>query len=222
MPKPITDVKGRSELIAELFNDTYAKMAITRTAAEMPEDSIPIDVPEMGELLVQLAILTNLDAGELEEFKSDIAKMKISEQAAFVKEVITQETIRAARRDEKTVEEVIEEVEKQARHRLAGERGEDIVVPDIVEPTKVETVFLDTEDLLGTDEGELEPSEDIFEIYLDSSSETMSEYEIDELHKELENKGIPPHEIDTIVEQARELPRELVEELVRSLEGDTK
>ena len=222
MPKPITDVKGRSELILELFNDTYAKMAITRTAAEMPDESILIDVPEMGELLVQLAILTNLDAGELEEFKSDIAKMKISEQAAFVKEVITQEAIRAARRDEKTVEEVIEEVEKQARQLLAGESGEEIIIPDIVEPTKVETVFLDTENLSGTDEGELEPSEDIFEIHLDSSSETMSEYEIEDLQKDLENKGIPPHEIDVIIEQAKELPRELIEELVKSLEGDMK
>ncbi|MHA2303726.1 MAG: hypothetical protein ACXACD_22550, partial [Candidatus Thorarchaeota archaeon] len=96
IPKPIGDVKSRQQLTAELFNDTYEEMKITRTAAEMPEDAIPIEVPEMGELLTQLAILTNLSAEELDEFQADIVKMKMSEQAAFVKEVIMQEAIRAA------------------------------------------------------------------------------------------------------------------------------
>lgn len=222
IPKPISDVKGRSEIIAELFNDTYAKTTITRTAAQMPEDSIPIDVPEMGELLVQLAILTNLDAGELEEFKADIAKMKISEQAAFVNEVIVQEAIRAGRRDGKTVEEVIADVEKQARQRLAGESEDKLIVPDVVEPTTVETVILDTEEPSVDEESLPEPTEETTEEPPTSKSEKMSAYEIEELRKELENKGVLPHEINTIIEQAKELPRELIEELVKSLEGDTK
>ncbi|MHA2027730.1 MAG: hypothetical protein ACW98U_17690, partial [Candidatus Thorarchaeota archaeon] len=107
IPKPIGDVKSRQELVADLFNDTYVEMKITRSAEEMPEDAIPIEVPEMGELLMQLAILTNLSAEELDEFQADIVKMKPSEQAAFVKEVIMQEAIRAARRDKKTVDEII-------------------------------------------------------------------------------------------------------------------
>ncbi|MGY5873690.1 MAG: hypothetical protein RTV72_15690, partial [Candidatus Thorarchaeota archaeon] len=222
IPKPITDVKGRTELIAELFNDTYAKLAITRTAAQMPEDSIPIDIPEMGELLIQLAILTNLDQTELDEFQADIAKMKISEQAAFVKEVIVQEAIRAARRDGKTVEEVIEEVEKMAQHRLAGETVELEAAAEAITTPKVETVFLDTEEPVKTEIIEPKPSKETFEEPVDAKTETMSVYEIEELRKELERKGVPPHEINTIVEQARELPRELIEELVKSLETDKK
>ncbi len=222
MPKPIPDVKSRSQLIADLFNDTYAKMNITRTATQMPEDSIPIDVPEMGELLIQLAILTNLDAGELEDFKSDISKMKISEQAAFVKEVINQEAIRAGRRDGKTVEEVIEDVERQARQRLAGETGEYVEVPEIAKTPKIETVFIDTEEPVVTEESTPEPTEETFEEPPESKSEKMSTHEIEEIRKELEKKGVLPHEIETIIEQARELPRELVEELVKSLEKDMK
>jgi hypothetical protein len=176
----------------------------------------------MGELLVQLAILTNLDAGELEEFKADIAKMKISEQAAFVKEVIVQEAIRAGRRDGKTVEEVIADVEKQARQRLAGETEEQVIIPDAVEPTTVETVILDTEEPSVEEEIVSKPIEDTTEEPPTPKSEKMSAYEIEELRKELENKGVLPFEIDTIIEQAKELPRELVDELVKSLERDEK
>jgi len=217
IPKPITDAASRQDLIAELFNDTYSKVEITRTPEQMPEESVPVDVPELGELLIQLAILTNLDQTELDEFKADISKMKISEQAAFVKEVIMQEAIRAARRDHKTVEEIIEDVEAQASKRIAGE-GEGAAVEDGIEPEdvepEVETVILPDED--ETPETDIDDSvavdgEDI------TPSDRLSQYEIEELRKDLETKGVPLHEIDTIVKQAKELPRDLVEELIRSL-----
>jgi len=110
MPKPIVDSKSRQQLVAELFNDTFQKLEITRKAIDMPESGVPIKVPEIGELLIQLSILTRLSPQELDEFNADISKMKMSEQAAFVKEVINQEAIRAARAKGKTVEEILEEV----------------------------------------------------------------------------------------------------------------
>jgi hypothetical protein len=215
VPKAVPDVKSRQQLIAGLFNDTYEKMEITRTAAQMPEESVPIDVPELGELLMQLAILTNLSEQELEEFKSDISKMKVSEQAAFVKEVIMQEAIRVARREGKTVEEAIADVEVAARRRLGGE--EELAAE---KEAAVERVFLDDE---GPEEvTPKEPTEDVEPEVTpeveEPVSERMSPHEIEELRRELEKKGVPPHEIDTIIEQARTLPRELVEELVKSLE----
>ncbi|MGY5858003.1 MAG: hypothetical protein RTU63_01440 [Candidatus Thorarchaeota archaeon] len=224
VPKPVTEAASRQDLVAELFNDTYAKLDITRTPDQMPEESIPVDVPELGELLIQLAILTNLDQQELDDFKADIAKMKISEQAAFVKEVIVQEAIRAARRDHKTVEEILEEVQTQAASRLAGE-GEGVVedvkdgvVPEEVEP-EVDTVILpdkaDTPDTDDTDDIETSDTE-----VVGDHSDKLSSFEIDELKKDLENRGVPAHEIDVILNQARELPRDLVEELIRSLGRD--
>lgn len=225
VPKPITEAASRQALIAGLFNDTYAKLGITRTPKQMPEESIPVDVPELGELLIQLAILTNLNQQELDDFKADIAKMKISEQAAFVKEVIIQEAIRAARRDHKTVEEILEEVQEQARGRLAGE-GEDADVKDSIvteeEEPDVETVILPEKDVTPAvdktktyDDGRKLDSRGI-----DSHSEKLSPFEIEELKKDLEHRGVPAHEIDVILKQAKELPRDLVEELIRSLGRD--
>jgi len=220
IPKPIGDVKSRRQLSAELFNDTFEKLKITRAATQMPEDAVPIEVPEMGELLMQLSILTNLSPEELDEFQADINKMKMSEQAAFVKEVIMQEAIRAARREGRTVEETLAILEQEAHHRLGGE--EEVEPSDVIEPEPVEKVFLEEEE----EEVRVTPKEEVkrvekaeFEEVTETISEKMSLFEIEELRKDLERRGIPPHEIETIIEQAKELPRELVDELVRSLEG---
>ena len=226
VPKPAKDVKSRQQLIADLFNDTYEKMAIVRTSDAFPEDSIPVEVPELGGLLVQLAILTHLNQQELDEFKADIAKMKLSEQAAFVKEVIMQEAIRAARRDGKDVDEILSDLRKEAQQRLAGEevkkrpKGEVAEEPETPEEPE-EPLFLLSEE--GKPETEpttsaVEPtplSEDI-----SFTSDELSPFEIEELKKELLEKGIPMAEVDTILKQVEGLPRELVEELIRSLDAE--
>ncbi|MFW9956306.1 MAG: hypothetical protein ACFFD3_17320, partial [Candidatus Thorarchaeota archaeon] len=199
-------------------------LKIVRAASEMPVDSIPVAVPEMGEILVQLSILTRLSPDELDEFKADISKMKMSEQAAFVKEVINQEAIRAARRDGKTVEQVLEEVAADARARLRGEEEARAVLP--VEKDEERIFLLDEEEVAEPLEEEVElPPEEKVDIAKEirteeplKITEKLSDYEIEELRKELQAKGVQPHEIDTIIEQARELPRELVDELLRSLD----
>ncbi|MHA2210237.1 MAG: hypothetical protein ACXABV_13820 [Candidatus Thorarchaeota archaeon] len=215
IPKPISQVLSRREIVSDLFNDTYMELEITRTPAQMPEEAIDVAVPEMGELLIQLAILTNLSAEELEEFQADISKMRISEQAAFVKEVIMQEAVRVARREGKTPEEVVEEVRIDALRRVSGEEAlfeAGILVKDEEE----ESVRLVAEE---EPEEEVEPEIAPPEDEPEEPSDKLSQYELEELRKELESRGVPPHEIDTIMEQARVLPRELVEELVKSLGG---
>jgi uncharacterized protein YpuA (DUF1002 family) len=49
------------------------------------------------------------------------------------------------------------------------------------------------------------------------TGEKLSQYELEELKKQLEQKGVPAHEIDVIMEQAKKLPKYLIDELVRSL-----
>ncbi|MFX0046032.1 MAG: hypothetical protein ACFE8Z_09305, partial [Candidatus Hermodarchaeota archaeon] len=223
IPKPIDDVPSRQDILAELFNDTYSEVDIKRTAYQMPEESIAVEVPEMGELLIQLAILTNLSAEELEEFKGDISKMRISEQATFVKEVIMQEAMRAARRDGTSIDEVVEKTRAQAVMQLKGEEaGLEVVLPGVPEEKpivlveeEVEAPIVEEEEVVVTEEAP--PEEEVA-----PPGEKLSDYEIEELRKELTARGVPPHEIDTIMEQAKVLPRELVEELVRSLGGDKK
>ncbi|MDF1539722.1 MAG: hypothetical protein P1Q69_12550, partial [Candidatus Thorarchaeota archaeon] len=223
MPKPVAEAKSRRELIAELYNDTNRGLAITRTAEMMPEESIPVAIPEMGELLIQLSILTNLSPEELDEFKADISKMKLSEQAAFVKEVIDQEAIRAARRDGITMDEVILRIEREAREKLSGIEEAATVATGI--PAE-ERIFLTPEETETsyTSEPEVVPEDKVDiarEIRTEepvSITDKLSDYEIEELRKDLQEKGVAAHEIDTIIEQARELPRDLVEELLKSLD----
>jgi hypothetical protein len=223
VPKPAKDVKSRQQLIADLFNDTYEKMTIVRTADAFPEESIPVEVPELGGLLIQLAILTNLNQQELDEFKADIAKMKLSEQAAFVKEVIMQEAIRAARREGKDVDEVLSELRKEAQQRLAGEEVKKAPAGEAAEELEEaeEPVFL-----IPEEEGpETEPTTSAVELTplseeISFTSDELSPFEIEELKKELLEKGIPMAEVDTILKQVEGLPRELVEELIRSLDAE--
>ena len=151
--------------------------------------------------------------------------MKISEQAAFVKEVIMQEAIRAARRDGKTVEEVIDEVQKDAVQRLAGEEGRPApegAVEEDEEPYE-EPVFLTPkeDEPEPESEGVITPEEPMVpEEDISFSSDQMSPFEIEELRKELVEKGVPPSEIDILLKQASELPRDLIEELIRSLDAE--
>jgi hypothetical protein len=86
----------------------------------------------------------------------------------------------------------------------------------------VETVILPDKDKPTITDAK-PPSDSDEEYGTESPTDTLdklSPYEIEELKKDLESKGVPAHEIDTIVKQAKELPRDLVEELVRSLERD--
>ncbi|MFQ5834141.1 MAG: hypothetical protein ACE5H4_15660 [Candidatus Thorarchaeota archaeon] len=221
IPKPIDEAKSRQELLAELFNDTYSEVDIKRESIQMPEESVTVEVPEMGELLIQLQIMTHLSPEELEEFKGDISKMRVSEQATFVKEVIMQEAMRAARRDGKTIDDVLEAVRLEALKRLKGE--EELIEPGVpVVPEEKPMILVEEEEEAPppVEEEEVTPEAERPEMEEVVPSDRLSEYEIEELRKELKARGVPPHEIDTIMEQAKVLPRELVGELVKSLGGE--
>jgi hypothetical protein len=173
----------------------------------------------MGELLIQLAILTNLDQTELDEFKADISKMKISEQAAFVKEVIHQEAIRAARREGKEIDEILKTVQDQARSKLSDtvdeELAEDDVIPVVEILTEVEKKpEVESKPRKGV------PSDVRKEFEVSSDVDKLSTFELEDLRMNLVRKGIQAHEIETIMEQVRELPRDLVDELLKSFGVD--
>ncbi|MEM2142084.1 MAG: hypothetical protein QXQ81_02365 [Candidatus Thorarchaeota archaeon] len=218
IPKPITDVRSRSQILADLFADTFSELSLTRTAEQMPAESVPVDIPELGELLMQLSILTRLGPQELDDFKADISKMKLSEQATFMKEVINQEAIRAARREGKSVEQVLEEVRSEARKRLGErverERIEEIEEEGIIIPQKPTEPTIPTRP--GVRAPPTTPATGVEHVTA-GPTEKLSQFELEELKKELEAKGVPLHEIDTIIEQAKNLPRELVDELLRSI-----
>jgi hypothetical protein len=223
IPKPIKEASSRQQLVADLFNDTYLELEITRTPEQMPPEAIEVDIPEMGELIMQLRILTKPTPEELDEFKADIDKMKLSEQAAFVKEVIHQEAIRAARTEGKTVDEMLEWIRAEACRRLGAEVAPEPTIEEA--PEEVSVILPPIEEV-----PEKPPVEEVPEVVEEEKppvekevtkpTDRLSQYELEELQKDLEKRGVPPHEIDTIMEQAKTLPRDLVEELIKSLGGD--
>jgi hypothetical protein len=209
IPKPPEVTKSRQQIIAELFNEITAELGITRTAEQMPQVSIPMEVPEIDGLLVQLSILTRLTPDELEDFKLDLTKMKLSEQVNFVKEVINQEAIKRARSERKTMEMVLEETAAQARSVLAGEEPVSAAAPETPEETVEPVEPVETEIVVP------EPVEAEEDILID----VLSEDEIEEIRKKLVKAGVGKNELKTIIDQVRELPRDLVDELLKSVLG---
>jgi hypothetical protein len=202
IPEPPDNVQSRQEIVADLFNDIAAPLGITKQASSMPSEAIATDVPEIEELLVQLSILSQLTTEELEDFKLDVSKMKLSEQVNFVKEVINQEAIKQGRIERKPMETVLEETAVKARAIIAGE-----VIDQVVEPEPIEEGIIPEE--------VVEPEEVEFEEVF--TADMLSDDELKEIRQKLLDAGIKGSELGTIMDQTRELPRDLAEELLRSI-----
>ncbi|MFW9810237.1 MAG: hypothetical protein ACFFE6_12745 [Candidatus Thorarchaeota archaeon] len=207
IPEPPDNVPSRQEIVADLFNDIAGSFGITKTASMMPSEAITTDVPEIEELLVQLSILSKLTADELEDFKLDVSKMKLSEQVNFVKEVINQEAIKQGRIERKPMETVLEETAAKARAILSGEEIEQVAEPELIEAEYTPEEFEEPEEAV------LEAGE--FEEVI--SSEMLSDDELREIRQQLVKAGIKGSELETIMEQTRELPKDLAEELLKSI-----
>ena len=94
-------------------------------------------------------------------------------------------------------------------HRTITAGEPTIILPDDIEPDVEDEEPISEADVIIDEIRREEPG---------AGFEKMSDFEIEDLRKELTQKGIPPYEIDTILEQARTLPRELLDELLKSLD----
>ncbi len=197
VPKPAKGVSSRQAILAALFNELHEEIGVKRKPILMPEESIIIEVPEIDELVIDLSILTEMTQQELDDFKSEISKMKMSQQTSFVREVISQELIRVARVQNKSIEKVIEEVVQERRKRIGK----------AAPPTKP--------DLYDVVEEDIDVSEPDEEVGIDFEKQ-LRELEIKTMAEQLEKRGIPSHEIESFVNQARELPKDVVEMLLQS------
>ncbi|NHJ13847.1 MAG: DUF2341 domain-containing protein [Candidatus Thorarchaeota archaeon] len=204
IPKVPDGVRTRRELITELFNDVVKPLGILRSADTMPDYSLTAEVPEIEELLIQLAILTKMKQEELEEFRSDLSKMRLSEQVEFVKEVINQEAIKRSKIERKSMEMVLKETLEQARAQLSGREAVPLSEPDIAE-----------EEVSKEDAEPIKPDAPKAEDEL--PPELLTEEEINEIRKKLIDAGIGGNELETIMEQVHELPKELADDLLRSI-----
>jgi hypothetical protein len=202
IPKPAKGVQSRRALVTDIFNDLYASTGIKRRVADIPAEPIIIEVPEIEELVIDLSILTGMTQEELDDFKFEIAKMKMSQQTSFVREVIAQELVRVAALQNKSVEQVLQEVVLERKKRI----GRDVT------PAKIED-YIPAEEPAEVVEP---PSEGI------EFEDRLREFELEEMAAELEKRGIPKHEIESFVSQSRELPKDVVQMLLQSFQPRIK
>jgi hypothetical protein len=196
VPKPAKGMRSRQSLVTELFNELHESIGLKRKANQMPAEPIIVEVPEIDEMIIDLAILTGMTQEELDDFRFEISKMKLSQQTSFVREVIGQEAIRVAGIQNKSVEQVIEEVVAERRERIG-------VVEKPVKP--------DIYDIVEEDVDISKPEEERIDI-----EQELRELELKTMAEELEKRGIPAHEIESFVSQARELPEDVVQMLLQS------
>ena len=196
VPKAAKGTRSRQAIVTELFNELNEPIGIKRKVSQLPAESIIIEVPEIDELIIDLAILTGMTQQELDDFKFEISKMKMSQQTSFVREVIGQEAIRVAGVQNKSVEQVMDEVVEERRKRIGG--AATVAKPDLYEDLEEDTEVSEEEET-GLD----------FE-------HRLREIELAEMAEQLEKRGIPSHEIESFITQARDLPKDVVEMLLQS------
>jgi hypothetical protein len=95
VPKPAR-APGRRDIAMEIVNEEADALKLEKYEDEIVEYPIETTVPEVNELLEELATITGLGEVEIEAFKADLARMRASERPGFLKEVIEQEKARRA------------------------------------------------------------------------------------------------------------------------------
>ncbi|MHA2014509.1 MAG: hypothetical protein ACTSUH_02010, partial [Candidatus Thorarchaeota archaeon] len=89
-------VHSRQEMILDIVNDNLEPVGLRKELEDIDGYPIKAVIPEIDELLARLAEITGLGDEEIEAFKADLARMKVSERPGFLREVIAQEEARRA------------------------------------------------------------------------------------------------------------------------------
>ena len=95
IPKP-PSAPTRQGMAMGIVNEEIHPLKLTKTPDEVTDYPIVTTVPEVNELLEELAAITGLGASEIDAFRADLARMRASERPGFLKEVIDQEKARRA------------------------------------------------------------------------------------------------------------------------------
>ncbi|MHA2600977.1 MAG: LamG-like jellyroll fold domain-containing protein [Candidatus Thorarchaeota archaeon SMTZ1-83] len=192
IPKPDTSVMSRHEMVVDMFNEVAEPAGVKRRTEGISAEAVTVEVPEIETMIVDLAILTAMSPEELEEFRMAISKMKLSEQTTFAREVIQQEAVQAAQQQGVSVEEVLDGVLQERMKRLGADS--DTVKKPLAETYRIHDSKAEAEEAVA---------------------ETLSDDEIQKMKKELLDRGLPEHEIDSVIGQARKLPKEVGEMLLK-------
>jgi hypothetical protein len=122
IPRPPV-VKSRNDTALNIVNGELKRVGLQKQLEDIAAEPIVIVVPEVNDLLQQLASITGLGPQEVEAFRSDLARMKPSERPGFLREVITQEQ---ARRAEALAEKAGEKVSVKPEKEILGAKPDEL------------------------------------------------------------------------------------------------
>ena len=96
IPEP-ANVRSRRQLLLDEMNADLAPLRITKTMEDVAPSTVDVSALDVESLLTELAEIVGLTEKDVEILRSDLEKMRPSERAGFVQEVIRQERARRAR-----------------------------------------------------------------------------------------------------------------------------
>ncbi|MCK4484908.1 MAG: hypothetical protein KAU89_08780, partial [Candidatus Thorarchaeota archaeon] len=111
------EAPGRDEIIQEIINAGLVAVNISKPIDEIPTETVTVVIPETEALLSELAEITGLTEDDVSAFNADLMRMKPSERAGFLMEVIRQEKARRS-------EDIAEKKKKKKVSRKAVTKAE--------------------------------------------------------------------------------------------------
>ncbi|RDE14903.1 MAG: hypothetical protein C4K49_06815 [Candidatus Thorarchaeota archaeon] len=113
IPKP-APVKNRRQMLLDLVNTELAPVHIIKTVDDISISTVDVAALDVEKLLTELATVVGLTEKDIDTLRQDLEKMRPSERAGFIGEVLKQERARRARE--------LVEAEKAAEPGKAVER----------------------------------------------------------------------------------------------------
>ncbi|MHA2044203.1 MAG: hypothetical protein ACW99G_05385 [Candidatus Thorarchaeota archaeon] len=129
IPKP-ADVPVRREMLLSIMNEDLQPISLKKTMDDISLSTVDVTVMDVEELLDDLAVVVGLTPDDIDTLRQDLDKMRPSERAGFINEVLKQERSRRAKElaeVERVDEDLVVEVERLSedeimhlRERLLG------------------------------------------------------------------------------------------------------
>jgi hypothetical protein len=94
---PPANVRDRRRMILEEMNADLAPVGITKSTQDIAESTVEVVELDVETLLDELAVVVGLGEDDIATLRSDLEKMRPSERAGFIGEVLRQERSRRAR-----------------------------------------------------------------------------------------------------------------------------
>ncbi|MHA2425513.1 MAG: hypothetical protein ACXAEF_12050, partial [Candidatus Thorarchaeota archaeon] len=114
IPKP-AEVPDRREMLLAMMNEDLLPISVKKTMDDVALSTVDVTVMDVEDLLEDLATVVGLTPTDIDTLRQDLDKMRPSERAGFINEVLKQERSRRAKElaeAERIEEEIDVEAEK--------------------------------------------------------------------------------------------------------------